>query len=88
MKGLITTIRNIFRIEELRSRILYTLGLILVYRLGAHIVLPGVDPDQLGGLKAQSESGILGLIDMFAGGAFSQASILPWVSCLTSLRQS
>jgi preprotein translocase subunit SecY len=85
MKGLITTIRNIFRIEELRSRILYTLGLILVYRLGAHIVLPGIDPEQLGGLKAQSESGILGLIDMFAGGAFSQASIfalgiMPYIS--------
>ncbi|MFZ9942364.1 MAG: preprotein translocase subunit SecY [Bacteroidia bacterium] len=85
MKGLITTIRNIFRIEELRSRILYTLGLILVYRLGAHIVLPGIDPDQLGGLKAQSEGGILGLIDMFAGGAFSQASIfalgiMPYIS--------
>ncbi|MFM7053401.1 MAG: preprotein translocase subunit SecY [Bacteroidota bacterium] len=85
MKGLITTIRNIFRIEELRSRILYTLGLILVYRLGAHIVLPGVDPEQLGGLKAQSEGGILGLIDMFAGGAFSQASIfalgiMPYIS--------
>ncbi|MGR6086589.1 MAG: preprotein translocase subunit SecY [Arcticibacter sp.] len=85
MKGLITTIRNIFRIEELRSRILYTLGLILVYRLGAHIVLPGIDPEQLGGLKAQSEGGILGLIDMFAGGAFSQASIfalgiMPYIS--------
>ncbi|MFN5324908.1 MAG: preprotein translocase subunit SecY [Bacteroidota bacterium] len=85
MKGLITTIRNIFRIDELRTRILYTLGLILVYRVGAHIVLPGIDPDQLGGLKAQSSEGILGLIDIFAGGAFSQASIfalgiMPYIS--------
>lgn len=85
MKGLITTIRNIFRIEELRSRILYTLGLILVYRLGAHIVLPGIDTTQLKGFQDQASEGILGLIDIFAGGAFSQASIfalgiMPYIS--------
>ncbi len=85
MKNLINTIRNIFKIEDLKSRILYTLGLILIYRLGAHIVLPGVDPAALANLKAQSEGGILGLIDMFAGGAFSQASIfalgiMPYIS--------
>lgn len=85
MKSLITTIQNIFKIEELKSRILTTLGLVLVYRLGAHIVLPGVDPSGLANLQSQTEGGILGLIDMFAGGAFSQASIfalgiMPYIS--------
>ena len=85
MKNLITTLRNIFKIEDLKARILTTLGLIVIYRLGAHIVLPGVDPGGLANLQAQSESGILGLIDMFAGGAFSQASIfalgiMPYIS--------
>ncbi|MBK6642541.1 MAG: preprotein translocase subunit SecY [Bacteroidetes bacterium] len=85
MKNLITTLRNIFKIEDLRSRILNTLGFLVIYRLGAHIVLPGVDPSGLANLQAQSEGGILGLIDMFAGGAFSQASIfalgiMPYIS--------
>ena len=85
MKNLITTFRNIFKIEDLKARILTTLGLIVIYRLGAHIVLPGVDPAGLANLQAQTESGILGLIDMFAGGAFSQASIfalgiMPYIS--------
>lgn len=85
MKNLITTLRNIFKIEDLKARILYTLGLIVIYRLGAHVVLPGVDPAGLANLQAQSEGGILGLIDMFAGGAFSQASIfalgiMPYIS--------
>jgi preprotein translocase subunit SecY len=85
MKSLINTIRNIFKIEDLKSRILYSLGLILIYRLGAHVVLPGIDPAGLANLKAQTEGGILGLIDMFAGGAFSQASIfalgiMPYIS--------
>ena len=85
MKNLINTFRNIFKIEDLKARILTTLGLIVVYRLGAHIVLPGVDPSGLANLQAQTESGILGLIDMFAGGAFSQASIfalgiMPYIS--------
>ena len=85
MKNLIQTLRNIFKIEELRARILNTLLFLLVYRLAAHIVLPGVDPSQLAGLKNQTSSGILGLLDMFAGGAFSQASIvalgiMPYIS--------
>ena len=85
MKNLINTIRNIFKIEDLRIRILNTLGLLLVYRLGAHIVIPGVDPDNLANLQQQTEGGILGIIDMFAGGAFSQASIfalgiMPYIS--------
>jgi preprotein translocase subunit SecY len=85
MKNLITTLRNIFKIEDLRSRILNTLGFLVIYRLGAHIVLPGVDPGGLAKLQAQTDGGILGLIDMFAGGAFSQASIfalgiMPYIS--------
>jgi preprotein translocase subunit SecY len=85
MKNLITTLRNIFKIEDLKARILTTLGFIVIYRLGAHIVLPGVNPEALASLQAQSESGILGLIDMFSGGAFSQASIfalgiMPYIS--------
>ncbi|NLN95796.1 MAG: preprotein translocase subunit SecY [Bacteroidales bacterium] len=85
MKRFIETIRNIYKIEELRQRILYTLGIVLIYRLGSFVVLPGVDPNQLANLKHQTESGLLGLLDMFSGGAFSQASIfalgiMPYIS--------
>jgi preprotein translocase subunit SecY len=85
MKRFIDTIRNIYKIEELRQRILYTLGIILIYRLGTHIVLPGVDPDQLVNLQTQTAGGLLGLLDMFSGGAFSNASIfalgiMPYIS--------
>jgi len=85
MKALIETIKNIFKIEDLRSRILYTLGILLIYRLGKYISLPGIDPSQLGQLKQQTSQGIMGLLDMFSGGAFSQASIfalgiMPYIS--------
>ena len=76
MKKLIKTLKNIWSIEELRSKILFTLLLLFIYRVGTHIVLPGIDPTRLEALNAQSSGGILGLIDTFAGGAFSQASIL------------
>jgi len=75
MKKLITTLKNIWSIEDLRKRILYTLGLVLVYRIGSYVVLPGVDPSQLTGLQNQTRDGILGLLNMFSGGAFSHASI-------------
>ena len=83
MKKLIQTLRNIWSIEELRSKIITTLLLILVYRLGAHIVLPGLDPTKID--MDQARTGALGLIDAFAGGAFSQASIfalgiMPYIS--------
>lgn len=71
MKGFIETLKNIWKIEELRSRILVTIGLLLVYRFGAKVVLPGIDPTQLGALKAQTADGVLGLLNMFSGGAFS-----------------
>ena len=82
---LIQTIKNIFKIEDLRARLFYTFGIILLYRLGKYITLPGIDPSQLAGLKSQTSSGIMGLLDMFSGGAFSQASIfalgiMPYIS--------
>ncbi|MDQ1296353.1 MAG: preprotein translocase subunit SecY [Bacteroidota bacterium] len=82
---LIQTLKNIFKIEDLRARLLYTLGIILLYRLGKYITLPGIDPSQLANLKTQTSSGIMGLLDMFSGGAFSQASvfalgIMPYIS--------
>lgn len=76
MKKLIQTIKNIWSIDELKDKILYTLLLLLVYRVGAHIVLPGVDPTALSQLNNKAKEGILGIFDSFAGGAFSSASIL------------
>lgn len=76
MKRFIDTLRNIWTIEELRQRILMTLGLVLVYRLGSYVVLPGVNVDALQTASTSSEAGgIVGLINMFAGGAFLRASI-------------
>lgn len=85
MKKFIETLKNIWKIEDLRARILYTMGIILIYRLGSYIVLPGIDPQMLADLKQQSKEGILGIIDMFSGGAFSNASvfalgIMPYIS--------
>ncbi len=85
MKRFIETIRNIFKIEDLRNRILYTVGIILLYRLGSFVVLPGVDPAMLDALQQQTSSGLLGLLNMFSGGAFSNASIfalgiMPYIS--------
>ncbi|MBN2166713.1 MAG: preprotein translocase subunit SecY [Marinilabiliaceae bacterium] len=82
---LIETIRNIWKIEDLKSRILTTLGFLLVYRLGSFVVLPGIDPTKLEQLKTQTQQGVMGLLDMFSGGAFSNASvvalgIMPYIS--------
>ncbi|MBP8959490.1 MAG: preprotein translocase subunit SecY [Bacteroidales bacterium] len=81
----IQTIKNIFKIEDLRARLFYTLGIIAIYRLGKYVTLPGIDPSQLQGLRNQTATGIMGLLDMFSGGAFSQASIfalgiMPYIS--------
>ena len=74
--GLVKTLKNIWTIEELRKRILATLLLVLVYRLGCYIVLPGISPSDLDALsKFTNSSGLMQLLDMFSGGAFSQASI-------------
>lgn len=85
MKRLIETIKNIYKIEELRQRILITLGLILIYRLGSFVVIPGINPAELSNLKSQTAGGIMGILDMFSGGAFSNASIfalgiMPYIS--------
>ncbi|MEN7546543.1 preprotein translocase subunit SecY [Rapidithrix thailandica] len=81
MKKFFTTIKNIFSIEELKNRILYTIGLLVIFRLGSFIVLPGVNPDQLTG----SSEGIFGMLNVFLGGAFNRASIfalgiMPYIS--------
>jgi len=85
MKNFIDTISNIWKIEELRNRILITLGLLLVYRFGCQIVLPGIDSTQLGGLADGTDQGIFGLLNAFTGGAFANASvfalgIMPYIS--------
>ncbi len=77
-KKFVETLKNIYKIEELRKRILYTLGLLLIYRLGSFVVLPGIDPNALQGLASQlssQENGLLGLLNVFSGGAFGNASI-------------
>jgi preprotein translocase subunit SecY len=72
----IDTIKNIWTIKELRDKILFTLLLVLVYRIGSYVVLPGVDPSSLDALAAKAGDGILGMVNVFAGGAFSRASIM------------
>jgi len=77
VKKLIQTLKNIWSIDELRSKIVITLALVFTYRLGTHIVLPGLNPNLLANAQANAaNNGLLGLFDTFAGGAFSQASIL------------
>lgn len=85
MKKLITTLKNIWTIEELRRKILITLLLIFIYRVGSYIVLPGIDPNQLSNLRNSAQGGMLGLLDAFVGGAFAKASIfalgiMPYIS--------
>jgi len=85
VKKFIKTLKNIWTIDELRSKIIVTLVLIFVYRLGSHIVLPGIDPNKLANLDNSTQSGMLGLLDAFVGGAFSKASIfalgiMPYIS--------
>ena len=75
MKRLIETIRNIFKIEELRKRILFTILIILIYRFGSFVVIPGVDPNMLSALRNSSNTGLLGLLNLFSGGAFGNASV-------------
>jgi len=77
MKKFVETIKNIWSIEELKDKILMTLGLLLIYRIGSTVLLPGIDPESLTGLQAQtSNNGLLGVLNAFTGGAFSRASVL------------
>ena len=85
MKKFFESIANVWKIEELKNRILITLGLLLVYRFGAHVTLPGIDATQLNSLAGQTKDGIGSILDMFTGGAFSKASvfalgIMPYIS--------
>jgi preprotein translocase subunit SecY len=85
MKKFFESFANVWKIEELKNRILVTLGLLLVYRFGAHVTLPGIDATQLTGLAGQTKNGIGSILDMFTGGAFSKASvfalgIMPYIS--------
>lgn len=85
MKKFFESLANVWKIEELKNRILFTLGLLLVYRFGAHVTLPGIDASQLHSLAGQTKDGIGSILDMFTGGAFSKASvfalgIMPYIS--------
>ena len=85
MKKIIETIKNIWRIEDLRMRILITLLFVAIYRFGSFIVLPGINPNKLGALQEQTSEGLMSLLNMFSGGAFSNASvfalgIMPYIS--------
>ena len=86
MNKLIDVIKSIYKIKELRERILFTLALLLVYRLGAQVVLPGVDSLALSDLSSRSDGGgLLGILNAFTGGAFANASIfalgiMPYIS--------
>jgi len=85
MKKFFQTLKNIWKIEELRKRIVYTLALLAVYRLGCFVVIPGIDASQIANLQNQASEGLLGLLNMFSGGAFGNASIfalgvMPYIS--------
>ena len=85
MKKIIETIKNIWRIEDLRTRLLITILFVAVYRFGSFIVLPGIDPARLQALQSQTSEGLMSLLNMFSGGAFSNASvfalgIMPYIS--------
>lgn len=85
MKKLVETIKNIWKIEELRTRIFITFLFVLIYRFGSYIVLPGINPGELSELEKQTSEGLMSLLDMFSGGAFSNASIfalgiMPYIS--------
>lgn len=83
--GFVQTVKNIWKIEDLRQRLLITLGFIAIYRFGSFVVLPGINPEALVALQQNASTGLLSLLDMFSGGAFSNASIfalgiMPYIS--------
>ena len=85
MKKLIETLKNCWKIEDLRSRILVTIAFVAIYRFGSFVVLPGINPGALAKLQEQTAGGLMSLLDMFSGGAFSNASIfalgiMPYIS--------
>ncbi|MBQ5681441.1 MAG: preprotein translocase subunit SecY [Bacteroidaceae bacterium] len=85
MKKFIETLKNIWHVEDLRSRLLITLAFAAMYRFGSFIVLPGINPEALTALREQTDTGLMSLLNMFSGGAFSNASIfalgiMPYIS--------
>jgi len=85
MKKFIETLKNCWKIEDLRQRILITIAFVAIYRFGSFVVLPGIDPSMLSKLQTQTSGGLMSLLDMFSGGAFSNASIfalgiMPYIS--------
>ena len=85
MKKFIETLKNCWKVEDLRQRILITLLFTAIYRFGSFVVLPGINPGQLEKLQSQTAGGLMSLLDMFSGGAFSNASIfalgiMPYIS--------
>ncbi|MBR1557963.1 MAG: preprotein translocase subunit SecY [Prevotella sp.] len=85
MKKFLETLKNCWKIEDLRQRLLITLLFTAIYRFGSFVVLPGINPGQLSNLASQTEGGLMSLLDMFSGGAFSNASIfalgiMPYIS--------
>jgi len=88
MKKLVQTLKNIWTIEDLRKRIIFTLGILLIYRFGSHVVIPGIDASRI---SVADSGGIFGLIDMFSGGAFGRASIfalgiMPYISASIAMQ--
>ena len=82
---LVETLKNIWKIEDLRKKLLVTILYVVIYRLGSFVVIPGIDPEALSALRTQTAGGLLALVDMFSGGAFSHASIfalgiMPYIS--------
>ena len=80
MRKAIETLKNIWKIEDLRQRILITILFVAIYRFGSYVVLPGINPSMLSQLHQQTSEGLLALLNMFSGGAFSNASIFPYIS--------
>ena len=83
--GFVQTIKNIWKIEDLRQRLLITIGFVAIYRFGSFVVIPGINPEQLVALQSNASTGLLSLLDMFSGGAFANASIfalgiMPYIS--------
>jgi len=91
MKQFFETLQNIWKIADLRQRILITLAFIFIYRIGSYVVLPGVDPAALDAFRSSGEGNLLGLLDMFAGGSFFRASvfalgIMPYISASIAIQ--
>ena len=82
MMNFINTLKDIWKIEELKEKLLLTIGLIAVYRFMSTVPLPGIDPTQLAALQNKADGGLLGLLNAFTGGAFARASVMALGICL------